>query len=53
MYAVLINGIEVKRYPHKIQANIYLVMHGYAWRSRFGSWLDNKVKVVEVENEKK
>lgn len=50
MYAVFVDGVEVKRYPHKIQANIYLIMRGFAHRSRFGSWLNNRVKVVEVDN---
>lgn len=49
MYAVFVDGVEVKRYPHKIQANIYLIMHGFAYRSRFGSWLDGRTKVLKIK----
>ena len=52
MYEVYINNQKVKEYPTKIQAVVYLIMKGYCWRNyRWGVWIDDRAKIVEVKND--
>lgn len=49
MYNVYISGRLVKEYPFHIQAIIYLMLKGYCYNSRFGMFLDNRVKILKVK----
>lgn len=48
MYQVIINNIVVKEYKHKIQAIIYLWMHGYVYQGKGSYWFNDKCKIRKV-----
>lgn len=45
MYQVIINNQIVKEYKHKIQAIIYLWMHGYVCQGKGYYWIKNNCKI--------
>lgn len=49
MYQVIINNIVVKEYKHKIQAIIYLWMHGYVYYGKGSYWFNNKCKIRKIK----
>lgn len=52
MYQVIVNNTMVKTYPFKIQAIVYCFLNGYVSSGRGWYFLDEKVKVRKVENER-
>lgn len=48
MFEVYIKGAKVKEYPHRLQAVIYLILKGYGYCSRFGSWINDEAEIREV-----
>jgi len=49
MFEVWIRGEKVKEYQHKIQAVIYLAMHGLVYGNCFkGYWIDPKAQIKEI-----
>lgn len=51
MYQVIANNQLVKTYPFKLQAIIYCFLNGYVTSGRGWYFLNEKVKIKEVENE--
>lgn len=50
MFEVWIKGEKVKEYRHKIQAVIYLAMHGLIYGNCFkGYWVDPKAQIKELK----
>jgi len=49
-FEVYINKEKVKEYPTRLQAVIYLMMHGYCYRGRGFCFLSDKVEIREVKN---
>lgn len=50
MYQVTVNNVVVKTYPFKVQAVIYCFMNGYVTSGRGWYFLNERVKISEVEN---
>lgn len=48
MYQVTVNNTPVKTYPYKIQAIVYCFMNGYVTSGRGWYFLDERVKIREV-----
>lgn len=49
MYQVTVNNTVVKTYPFKIQAIIYCILSGYVTSGRRWYFLNERVKISEVE----
>lgn len=50
MYQVTVNNTIVKEYPFKLQAIIYCFLNGYVTSGRGWYFLNERVKIKEVEN---
>lgn len=48
IYEVYICGRKVKEYPHRIQAVIYLILKGFAYRCRYGCWISPEAEIKEI-----
>lgn len=49
MYQIIINNIIVKEYKYKIQAIIYLWMHGYVYQGKGYHWIKDNYKIRKVK----
>lgn len=47
MYNVYVNEQLIKSYPHRIQAIIWGIMHGFLYTGRCGTFFDKQFKIKE------